>query len=233
MMRQAVHSARRVTRPAARPAGHETHPVNYTRVLVCDPQDVSSLITARQERGIDRHDEVWEGVYVASPHANDEHQELVLGLATIFQIVIAWAGLGRVRPGVNVSDREKKWTDNYRVPEIVVYLNDNPARNLQTHWVGGPDFGVEVISPGDRAREKLPFYAKVATRELLIIDRDPWALELYALKRKKLKLVARSRPDDPLWLDSIVLPLSLRLVPGTPRPVIEVRNTETDEQWRV
>ena len=232
-MRQAVNSVPRVTRPAFRRSANESFPVHSDQVLVCDPDEARRLIRDRQERGIDSHDEVWEGVYVVSPYANDEHQELISGLNTILQMVIAWPGLGKVRPGVDVSDRQEGWTQNYRVPEIVVYLPSNPARNLQTHWVGGPDLGVEIISPGDRAREKLPFYAKVGTRELLVIDRDPWTVELYALKRKKLKCVGRSTPEKPIWLEGAVLPLSIRLVAAAPRPVLEVRHRESGEEWRV
>jgi hypothetical protein len=190
-------------------------------LLVCDPEICRRLIEERQALGLDSFDEVWEGVYVMSPFANDEHQEIVGGLDAVLQVAVAWPGLGKVRPGVNVSDREEGWTQNYRVPEVVVYLPENPARNCSTHWVGGPDFAVEVISRGDRSRQKVDFYAKVGTRELLIVDRFPWALELHALKRKKLRLVGRCTPERPKWLKSRVLPLKFRLVDGTPRPVIE------------
>jgi len=47
--------------------------------------------------------------------------------------------------------------------------------------VGGPDFAVEILNPGDRTPEKLPFYASVNVRELLVVDRDPWSLELFRL----------------------------------------------------
>ena len=93
---------------------------------------------------------------------------------------------------------------------------------MDTHWLGGPDFAVEILSPGDPAREKLDFYAKVNVRELLIIDRSPWQLDLYRLAEASARLgrhvdagrARRSRPE--------VLPLMFRLVPDEPRPTIEV-----------
>jgi hypothetical protein len=203
------------------------------RVLICDPQLSHEFIVQRQAIGLDRYDEVWDGVYVMSPSANDEHQEIVGGFTTVLTIVIDWAGLGKVRPGVNVSDRIEGWTQNYRIPEALVFLNANPARNLQTHWVGGPDFGVEVLSEGERAREKFDFYAKVSMREILVVDRFPWALELYILKRQKLRLVGRSTLEKPKVLKSKVLPLSFRLVAGESRPLIEVRHAETGQTWPV
>lgn len=201
-------------------------------LLVCDPGQAARMIAQRRERGLDRFDEVWEGVYIMSPIADDEHQEVVLGLAGIFLVVLVWTGLGKVRPGVNISDRDEGWEKNYRIPDIAVFLTGCHAINRDTHWVGGPDFGVEIGSHGDRSHEKLDFYAQVGTRELLIVDRDPWALELYALKRKKLRLVGRSTLDDPVLLQSGVLPLSFRLVAGKTRPSIEVRTPGRKRPWR-
>jgi Uma2 family endonuclease len=168
-----------------------------------------------------------------SPDPNIEHQGLGFLLA---KAIHAAAGLPESLPvflGVNVSDRVEGWRENYRVPDVALYLPDNPAQDCDTHWSGGPDLGVEILSEGDRGRDKLDFYGKVNTRELMIIDRDPWALELNVLKRKKLRLTGRSTPDDPVWLESTVLPVAYRLIAGTPRPVIEVRNTDTDQVWRV
>ena len=202
-------------------------------VLVTDPGEAARMIARRRELGLDSYDEVWDGVYVMSPIADDDHQEIVGGLDGVLQAVVAFPGLGKVRPGVNVSDREDDWTKNYRVPELVVYLPDNPARNFKTHWVGGPDFALEVMSEGDRARQKFDFYAAVGTRELLLVDRYPWALELHVLKRKKMRLVGRSTPDDPQWLRSTVLPLEFRMVRDTPRPRIEVRHIDSGQTWLI
>ncbi|HEV3167104.1 MAG TPA: Uma2 family endonuclease [Isosphaeraceae bacterium] len=121
-------------------------------------QNVEARIKAeRRTTGADRLDEVWEGLYVVSPEPNDEHQELVSQLIYILQGLIKHAGLGEVRPGVNVSDRDVGWEQNYRVPDIAVFLKGGIACNRDTHWVGGPDFALEILSPGDRAHEKIPF----------------------------------------------------------------------------
>ncbi len=164
----------------------------YTQLVICDPEIFEPIIKERQERGLDAYDEVWDGEYVMSPIANDEHQDVTLGLATIIRIVVDWPGLGNVRTGVNVSDRTQNWEKSFRVPEIAVFLAGTTAENCNTHWFGGPDFATEVVSKGDRSRKKLAFYGKIGTRELLIVDRFPWVLELYALKRRQLRLIGRS-----------------------------------------
>jgi Uma2 family endonuclease len=202
-------------------------------VLVTDPSLEERLIAERQASGGDRFDEVWEGTYVMAPLPNDQHQDIQTSLATIFQTVIQWTGTGLVRGGVNVSDREEGWKENYRCPDVVVFLKGTTARNCDTHWVGGPDFAVEVRSPGDRTREKLPFYASVNVRELLVVERDPWFVELYRLVEGELTSVGRSVSDDSRVLLSEVIPFSFRLIPASPRPTIEVEHRETGQRWSV
>lgn len=201
-------------------------------LLILDPKLNSALIKRRRRRGHDQFDEVWDGVYVMSPLADNEHQEIGTNLSTCFVIAVGYPGLGKVRAGSNVCDREAGWRKNYRCPDVAVYMNGTKARKVAAHWVGGPNFGVEVVSPHDRTREKLEFYAKVGTRELLIVDRYPWALELYRLgDAGTLDLVGRSTPEQPDALASRVLPLSFRLAAGADRPRIAVAHADGDQAW--
>jgi len=90
-------------------------------------------------------------------------------------------------------------------------------------WLGGPDFAVEIVSPDDASRDKLDFYARVGVRELLVIDRDASALELYRLQGRRMISVGRSiAGDTTTTLQSEVIPLSFRLIEGGARPLIEV-----------
>ncbi len=201
--------------------------------LVSDPDLERKLRAAREESGADRYDEVWEGVYMMTPLANTEHQVLVSKLATVLGIVIDWTGLGRVFPGVNVSDREQGWEHNYRAPDIAVVLAGSSARDCGTHYFGGPDFLVEIVSPFDLSRDKLPFYSKIGVRELLVIDRHPWSLDLYQLCDGTLSLAGSSRVEGSETLASSVIPLSFRLSPGDPRPKIEVVHRDGVQRWIV
>jgi Uma2 family endonuclease len=206
-------------------------------MLICDEiaeQEIQqAILEQRRASGGDRFDEVWDGVYVMSPLANNEHQHLGTRLASIYVFVTGWDEDCRVCAGCNVSDREDDWRLNYRVPDAAVFLPGTKARDKKTYWLGGPDKAVEIMSPGDRTREKLPFYEKIGTRELLLVDRDPWALELYRLRGKKLKLVGRCTLDAPKVLESRVLPLNYTLVKGKRRPRIQVTHRETGQQWLV
>ena len=201
--------------------------------LITDPSLEQRLRAEREASGADRFDEVWEGVYMMTPMPNDEHQQIVMRLSSILQEVIGWPGSGEVRPGVNLSAAEEDWKSDYRVPDIAVFVSDTAAINRGTHWQGAADFLVEVISTGDRTREKLPYYAKLGVRELLLIDRDPWAVELYRLGDGGFKRAGVSSLDDDQLLRSEQVPLSFRLVAGDDRTVGEVSLSGGEKQWEV
>ena len=154
-------------------------------------------------------------------------------LASIFRETLGWDSDHVVLSGTNVSDRVRGWEQNYRCPDIAVYLAGTRAKNCHTHWYGGPDFAVEIVSEDDQTRDKIPFYAQVGTRELLVIDRDPWSLELLRLSGKKLKSAGTSAGKKGRTLESRVLPLSFRLIGGQRRPAIEVVQSADGKSWKV
>lgn len=201
--------------------------------LLNDPYLQRQLMRRRRAWGVDRYDEVWDGVYIMNAMPNNQHQDFVSRLTYICQYLVVDAGLGRVHPGCNVTDRTVKWRQNYRCPDVAVFLNGTKAIDKGSHWLGGPDFAIEIISPRDRSREKLDFYAKVATRELLIVDRDPWSLELYRLTNGTLAPVGRSTLESPDSFQTEVVPLAWRLVSGSERPMIEVIHSTGTQRWLV
>lgn len=205
----------------------------YSAALILDDVVTAEMIRQRQELGIDQHDEVWEGVYVMGPIADDEHQGIISGFDSLFGFLLGLTGRAKVRPGVNLSDRQEDWNYNFRVPDVVVYLTDTKATCHGAFWKGGPDFAVEVVSKKDRTREKLDFYAKVGMRELLIVDRDPWQLELLRLGEGKLESVGISTLEQANTLKSDVIPFTFQITAGQERPAILVGHTESEQSWRV
>jgi hypothetical protein len=167
--------------------------------LVNNPVLEESLIAERRERGIDKFDEVLDGVYVMAPIANNEPDD---------------------------------WTHNYRVPDVLAFLNGNPAQDRGSHWFGGPDFAVEIVSKWDRSREKIDFHAGVGVRELLIIDRDPWQLELFRRTGDQLVSTATATLANALTIESQVVPITLRFVPGDKRPAIAVTSRD-GQAWTI
>ena len=137
------------------------------KLVVLDRDDLKAIIRRRRRMGGDRYDEVWNGVYVMAPLANIEHQELSGSLTIAVYLALGGSELIRIFPGVNVSDQPEKWRTNFRCPDVAVYFLGTPPRNRETHWLGGPDFAVEILSRNDRSRKKFTFYVSVGVRELM------------------------------------------------------------------
>jgi len=195
-----------------------------TRTLVLGEDVFEELVRERKRKGIDLYDEVWDGVCVMPSMPNLAHQRLVHDLEIPLDEVVVREGHGDVYPGANVSDRQHDWKENYRVPDIVVVLKGGRAIDCGTHLFGGPDFLVEIQSPGDDTNEKLPFYSGLEVRELLIVHRDTRQLRL--LQHNGLRLVP-TRPSllqGKRWLLSSVLHLAFRR--------IQVRGQQRTEVWR-
>jgi len=196
------------------------------RGLVLDAGFLDIMIEERKSKGIDRYDEVWEGMYVMPSMPTNAHQLLVSDLDAICREVVKKEGLGQTYPGANVSDRRKGWTTNYRVPDLLVVFNTSGAIDCGTHFFGGPDFLVEIESPGDDTEEKIPFYSQIGVRELLIIHRDKRTLRLLRHDGHELVLVSPSELEGKEWLLSEVLPLAFRPTRSKGAPRTQVRRTD-------
>jgi len=203
-------------------------------LLSVEPGELKRLIRQRRVTGADRFDEVWEGVYVMAPLADNEHQRLGLDLAIAIKEALGLVDQVQIFAGCNVSDQAKRWRRNYRCPDVAVFLPGNPAEDRKTHWFGGPDFAVEVVSPHDRSRDKFDFYRKVRVGELLLVDRRPWKLELFRSERDGWNLVGRQTLEEFAgFLPGVALGLNFKLIPHLPRPRIEVVRAHPRKKWLV
>ena len=199
--------------------------------LILPKATLNALIRKRRRNGHDRFDEVWNGVYVMSPIANNNHQWIASKLTIILYQALGAIAEQRIFAGTNISDQPEDWTKNYRVPDVAVFLPGNPAEDRDTHWFGGPDFAVEIISKGDRSRLKFDFYAKVGVRELLLVNRYPWRLDLYRNDGVELRPAGSLVPGDSGRILSQVLPVSFRLIEPVEKPKIEVTQTVDGRVW--
>jgi hypothetical protein len=202
-------------------------------VMVLDPYVEEQILAERYNCDGSQYDEIWDGVYVLTPLPNDEHQELVGEFTYVLGEVIRRPQLGRVYPGVNLSDQNIGWMENYREPDVAAFLCEGKAINRTTHWQGAADFLVEIISPGERTREKIPFYSSIGVVELLIVDREPWTLELYRHQDGQLTKVGQSTLAVPDILTSQTVGLTFQLLPGETRPQIQVTHPASGREWQI
>lgn len=201
------------------------------KVVIHDPEFAAGVIRTRGESPADRYTEVWDGVIVMPAVPNNEHQDLVLRLCVPFAAIVDRDHGDSVLPGANVSSRPDDWKEDYRRPDVVVALSGGRAQDRHTHWYGGPDLVVEIESPSEDPKAKLDFYAAVGCRELLVVYRHPWALELFRFDAGGHTSAGRVTVADTTELASTVLPLTFRLRPGKPRPVIVMTQPATGQTW--
>jgi Uma2 family endonuclease len=143
-------------------------------VLLDAPAD---FLEERRRRGHDRWDEVWEGILHMVPPPSDWHQRFGT------QLLLILTPLAETR-GIEASYETGVYGHpagalDYRVPDLVfARAQQRSARGIE----GEAEVVVEILSPGDESREKLPFYAALGIREVWLIDPETRAFELYVLR---------------------------------------------------
>lgn len=168
------------------------------------------VLSWRRRTGGDRWDEMWEGVLHMTPIPTGGHQDIVAELWGWLKQHWALPTGGRVHLQRNVAEAGT-WSDNYRVPDLVLVT---PARfhlDKDLYIDGGPDVVVEVRSPDDETYEKLPFYAKIGVREAWVIDRDTKRPEFYEPHQGEMQ--AKQAGFDG-WLKSEVTGVEMREADG-------------------
>jgi len=178
-------------------------------VLDVSPQELAH----RKLTGIDRWDEMWEGVLHMSPAPTDEHQRILDELIMFLGPLLKRTGRAILRSGVNVFD-EASPKENYRIPDITFVVPERRAI-LARDGVrgGGPDVVLEIRSPGDESYDKFPFFARLGVREAVVIPRDEKKPEVYRLAGDQYLAVVAD-PDG--WVASEILGVRFRLDPGPP-----------------
>lgn len=191
--------------------------MDYKAVLVREPSidAVRSILEERARTGVDRYDEVWEGVLHLVPPPSDDHGTFLLKIAFFLQPECERRE-GRLVDGPGLR-APGSGTSNFRVPDIV-YLAPEDEEEVRSGWIeGGVAVAIEVRSPGDETYAKMPFYAARGVRELLVIDRDTRKVEVFRLRGA---VYVESTPDADGWLRVDALDVRLRVQEKTGRPVL-------------
>ncbi len=143
--------------------------------LVFDPQpaEIRDLLARRRQLGVDRWDEVWEGVLHMMPPPSHEHQRLASRLHRVLGPLADDASLeltGEVGIGADEHD--------YRAPDLALH---RPA-DIDPQWHRTAALAVEIVSPNDKTWDKLGCYASHEVDELLIIDPQQRRVDWLALQ---------------------------------------------------
>jgi Uma2 family endonuclease len=164
------------------------------------PEIHPQILEYRKQIGLDKWDEMWEGVLHMPPSPNWSHQDFLGELFIWLQQFWAKPYGNRVCFQINVASIGG-WPDNYRIPDLVLLTPDCFDINRNVYLEGAPTVVVEIRSPGDETFEKLPFYAQLGVPEVWVIDRDTKIPTLYQIHSGEYEEQALG-PDE--WLHSEV-----------------------------
>lgn len=155
-----------------------------TLVLDPPPPELQALVERRRRSGLDRLDEVWEGVLHMIPAPSFEHARVTQQLAVLLDGPARAAGLVPAMGEFNLGDSEH----DFRVPDGGVH-----RPGASGVWLSTAALVVEIVSPGDETSQKLPFYAKHQVDELLIVDPDKRSVKWLALTGTEYHQITQSR----------------------------------------
>jgi Uma2 family endonuclease len=170
-----------------------------------------ALLEQRRRLGLDRRDEMWEGVLHMVPAPANEHQRILDELIMFLGPLLKGAGRGVLRSGINVFD-EASPSESYRIPDLTFVAAGREALFAADGIRGGgPDAVIEIFSPNDESYEKLPFYAKLGVREAIVVDRDTKTTEIIRRVGDRYEPVA---PDPDGSVASEVLGVCFAVLDG-------------------
>lgn len=165
------------------------------------------LIEERRRLGLDRRDEMWDGLLHMVPPASSGHNRLEHRLGVLLDGVATRAGLW-VIPQPGVFDPDVLEMTSYRVPDLgFARPEDVSDRGIE----GRAALVVEVLSPRDESAEKLPFYRRVGVEEVLFVDPVTRA---FAIRRPDLQGWRTVEPDVDGWISVESLGVALRVRGG-------------------
>ena len=155
------------------------------RTLILEPSTagLDELLERRRRSGLDRLDEVWEGVRHMVPAPSGEHAYVAQQLAVLLDRPCRDAGLVPAIGEFNLGESEH----DYRVPDGGVH--SAIPRGI---WFPTAMIVVEIVSPGDESWEKLPFYARHRVNEVLILDPREHTVRWFALGDGDYRPIDRS-----------------------------------------
>ncbi len=157
--------------------------------LVLEPHmpEIEALKERRRLSGIDRLDEVWEGVLHMVPAPSGGHAAITTQLTEQLAPLARAAGLKPTMGEFNLGESE----GDFRVPDAGLHRGFSDQV-----WYPTAAMVIEIVSPNDETWQKLPFYAAHDVDEVLIVDPAERSVHWLTLAGGEYREVERSSLID-------------------------------------
>jgi Uma2 family endonuclease len=154
------------------------------RTVVLDPPTagLGEVLERRRRSGLDRMDEIWEGVLHMVPAPNSGHGDVESQLHAILRPLARRAGLTMIGQS-NLGEGEH----DFRVPDSALH-----RPGASGTWHSTAALVIEIVSPRDESWEKLPFYAAHGVDEVLIVDPAKRSIDWLGLDGGEYRPIERS-----------------------------------------
>jgi Uma2 family endonuclease len=129
------------------------------------------MLAERQRLGLDRFDEMWEGVLHMVPPPKGRRQYVATELATALAAPSRRAGC-RVAVQIGVYAA----ADDYRIPDVAIVA---PAADAERGVDGPPLVVIEVRSPHDESYDKVPWYLARGAGSVVVIDQGTFSVDVF------------------------------------------------------
>jgi len=163
-------------------------------------------LARRRRLGLDRFDEVWEGVLHMTPAPDYEHQRIKGKLHTFLDTLLTRRPRGLIALEVNVFNDASREPD-FRIPDMSFLAPGRESLIARDGIHGGPDAVIEIRSPEDETYDKFPFFAALGVREVVVIHRDSKVPEIHRLASSRF---VEAVADPSGWVASETLGVRMR-----------------------
>ena len=161
-----------------------------------------SFLEERRRLGHDTKDELWDGELHMVPPPSSRHARIERDLLFALHPIARRHGLEAFPDATGVFGPGENW----RIPDVTLVR----PHNVSERGLEAAELVVEVLSPHDESRKKMPWYASIGVREAWLVEPNTRIVEVYTLLEGAWHAVAATASG----ITSPLLGIRLEVVAG-------------------
>jgi len=140
-----------------------------------------AFLEERRRFGQDKKDELWDGELHMVPPPSSRHILVARDLLNALEPVAARMGLRTMPDPMGLFGADNDW----RIPDGMLVRPES----ISERGAEQAELVIEVLSPNDESRAKMPWYAKQGVTELWLLEPRTRIVEVYTLDQGSYRRV--------------------------------------------